>query len=96
MIALAVIAVLQGAVIAFLVWDRRRADPGTVELIALCDRLCQRLQAPQMATLEYHQAQVPTSEEAPAAVHPDSDEDYWEARETLADRLMAEEMQSGH
>lgn len=95
MIALAVIVVMQSAVIAFLVWDRRGADPGTEALIALCDRLCQRLQAPQAAVLEYHQSQVPSAEEAPRAVHPDSDDDYWEARETLADRLMAEEMQGG-
>jgi hypothetical protein len=98
MIELAVVAGLLTGLCALLILDRRRHNPDIDALIALCDRLCQRLQAPATAILEHHQAvdRLPTAAEAPAAVQPDSDEDFWESRDALADRLMAEEREAAN
>lgn len=86
-------------VLAALVLLERRAsrrqpvpNPDLLALVGLIDRLCQRIQAPAQAVFEHSTEQVrPGSEEAPPAVHPDNDADFWEAREALAERLMAEE-----
>lgn len=90
MIALAVVCGLLIALLAFLAWTRRR---DTIELIALCDRLCQRLQAPHAAILEHdEQVREPRSDEyAPPAVPPDDDDAFWTSRDKLAELLMEQE-----
>lgn len=62
-------------------WARERAN------------LVQRIQAPAQAVLAHAQAEQPPV--SPPAVLPDSDEDFWESRDALADRLMAEEVKRG-
>lgn len=58
-------------------WARERGD------------LVQRIQAPAQAVLAHAQPEEPNA--SPPAVLPDSDEDFWESREALAERLAAEE-----
>jgi len=62
-------------------------NPDLESMIALTDRLCQRLQAPEVAVMQ-HQPQI---EPSPPAVDPNDDGDYWEDRDQLAERLMAQE-----
>lgn len=64
------------------------------DLIALTDRLCQRLQAPGAAVLEHDEAvRAQRSEEyAPPAVEPDDDEGFWMSREKLAEYAMKAEV----
>jgi hypothetical protein len=45
----------------------------------------QRIQAPTQAVVDHSMTQGPVW--APPAVAPDSDEEYWESKEALADRL---------
>lgn len=85
------------ALAAFLLYERRaerrRVDPTTQALIALCDRLCQRLQAPHAAILE-HDEQVRAlrdDEYAPPAVPPDDDDAFWMSRDKLAELAMEQE-----
>lgn len=58
-----------------------QASPDLTELIALVDRLCQRLQAPEQAIVDHQiqQVDLPT----PPAVQPDDDQGYWEAMERI-------------
>jgi ABC-type transport system involved in cytochrome bd biosynthesis fused ATPase/permease subunit len=51
---------------------------------AQVDRLLQRIQAPEIAVATAAQ-QIPTAD--PPAVHPDLDEDYWEAQEEALKRI---------
>jgi hypothetical protein len=88
-IPLAAIAGLLIVLVAFLLWERRRPDPDVAALIALVDRLCRRIQAPQLAAIEDQQ---PVPQQNPVAVNPFSDDEYWESRELLAERLMREEV----
>lgn len=92
------------AVVAFLLYDRARerrhashVNPDLQALVELCDRLCQRLQAPNAAVLE-HDARLPRTEEyAPPAVPPDDDDAFWMSRDKLADLLMQHETSTdGH
>lgn len=93
--------VLQALVIAFLLaerWqERRQANPNLRALIEANDRLCQRLQAPQAAILEYdEQVRSPRGDEyAPPAVPPDDDEAFWSSRDKLAETLMEQEVARG-
>lgn len=89
MIPLAAIAGLQLGLVAFLLWERRRPDPNVLRMIELVDRLCRRIQAPQLAAIE--EANQPLPGQNPVAVNPEVDDEYWEAKEVLADRLMREE-----
>jgi len=78
-------------------WQQRRlVDPNQQALIDLCDRLCQRLQAPQAAVLEHDELvrSQRMEEYAPPAVPPDDDEAFWASREKLAE-MMAEQETSG-
>lgn len=86
------------AVVALLCFDRwqqrRHPDPAVVELIGLCDRLCQRLQAPQAAVIEHDEKvreRLP-AEYAPPAVPPDDDEAFWASRDKLAELAMQQEL----
>lgn len=94
------VVVLSGMVVLLLAerWQQhRRVDATVVEMVALADRLCQRLQAPQAAVLEHDElVRAPRSDEyAPPAVAPDDDEGYWESREKLAELLMEQETAHG-
>lgn len=92
MIALA-FAGLVVVLVALLVWERRQPDPNVVVLIDLVDRLCRRIQAPQLAAVEEANEALP--HQSPPAVSPFSDDEYWESRELLAERLMREEVDAG-
>ena len=84
MIALAVICGLLVALVAFGLLDRRAERR---QLLATIDGLARRIQAPQMAAIEVHNDTSAQPLYAPPAVNPDSDEDFWESREQLAERL---------
>lgn len=93
MIPFATVAGLLVVLVALLLWERRQPDPNMVALIALVDRLCRRIQAPQLAAIEEANETLPGR--SPVAVNPFSDDEYWESREALADRLMREEVDAG-
>lgn len=90
MTALVIIACAELAVIAYLVFERRRSS---AEFIALVDRLCQRVQAPGAAVLEHDERvrAVRPPEYAPPALEPEDDEAYWMSREKLAEMAMEAE-----
>ena len=88
MIALAVIAGLLVMLAAFTLYDRRVERR---QLLATIDALARRIQAPQMAAIEVHNDSAQPLY-APPAVNPFSDDEYWESRELLAERLMREEV----
>jgi hypothetical protein len=79
--ALVIVDGLLVVLVALLLWGRRQGNPDVEQLIALIDRLCVRIQAPQLAAIE--------------EVNPFSDSEYWESREALAERLMHEEVDAG-
>lgn len=95
--AVIILAALAALLICERAWERRRADPDTVALIATIDRLCQRIQAPHAAVLEHDErVRAPRSDEyAPPAVSPDDDDAYWASRDKLAELLMAQETDGG-
>lgn len=92
-------------IVAFLIFiDRERqrqntliasiaasGSPDLCEMIAIVDRLCQRIQAPSVAVAEHNQATV--GEFAPPAVSMFSDDEHHESKEELAERLAAAEAQ---
>lgn len=69
-------------------WSRERAAHAR----QIAD-LCQRLQAPEHAVTQHYNEAV-ESKSLPA-VMPDDDEDFWEAKDALAERLAAEEVNRG-
>lgn len=73
--------------------EHRHANPDVAKLIGLCDRLCQRLQAPHAAVLEHDEQvrQRRDEEYAPPAVTPEVDEEFWASREKLAELMMDQE-----
>ena len=91
-IALAVVALAELAVIVLLI-RLAHADNGQLgQIIAMADGMAKRLQAPQLAAIETaNEEHSPLY--APPALIPDDDDAYWENREQLADRLMKEEVQ---
>jgi len=69
----------------------KQKNPDLEQIIALADRMAQRIQAPQQAVYEHAAVQLPPD---PPAVGFDDDAGYWEARlskDELAEALMAEE-----
>lgn len=94
-------AIILGVVVALLLverlQERRHANPDVAKLIGLCDRLCQRLQAPSAAILEHDEQvrQRRDEEYAPPAVTPDDDDAFWMSREKLAELAMQQEMSGG-
>lgn len=90
MIYLTVITVAQLALICLLVIERRHLV--TLQA-AQVDRLCQRIQAPELAIAEH--ATHAIGEWAPPAVLPDDDAGHWEAKEDLAQRLSDMELRHG-
>ena len=92
-ITIGVIAVIELAVIAWLMWLRRDE---TKDVIALADRLARRIQAPQVAAVELaNDTDTASATYAPQALMPDDDQAYWESREQLAERAMREEVNAG-
>lgn len=89
MIALEIIVIALLALVAYLVAERRRERELTVGLV---DRLCQRIQAPELAIAEHTQTVV--GEHAPPAVALDDDGAHWEAKEQLAQRLQEMELRN--
>jgi hypothetical protein len=84
------------ALVAFGIYERHQ-ERRQQQLIALVDRLCQRVQAPQAAVLEHdEQVRVLRDEEyAPPAVPPDDDEAFWASRDKLAELMMEQELHDG-
>jgi len=83
----AILAGLLVGLVAFVLLDRRAERR---QFLAAIDRLCMRIQAPQRAAIE---AVNDVAGPSPVAVNPEgSDEEFWESREALANRLMAEEI----
>jgi hypothetical protein len=68
----------------------RAGSPDLCEMVALVDRLCQRIQAPEAAVME-HAAQGAVY--APQHVPLDDDQQFFESKEQLAERL--QEMMHG-
>lgn len=81
-IELALIAAGQLALIVYLQAQRARERDAHIDQI---DRLCQRIQAPDLATAEH--ASLTLGDYAPQAIAMDDDEGYWESKEQLAQRL---------
>ena len=75
----------------------RHAERRQAELVALIDRLCQRVQAPNAAVLEHDEnvRALRDEEYAPPAVAPDDDDAYWLSRDKLAEMAMAQELNDG-
>ncbi len=69
-----------------------RPHPDIAELVALTDRLCQRIQAPEAAVIE-HQMQMPLPP-MPQVIDMDDDQAHWESKEQMAEREMTEEAQA--
>ena len=90
MIELSVIAV--ALLIVGLLRERQHALEMTA-MIALADRLCQRLQAPEQAVAEHAMSTI--GEHTPPAVPMDDDLAHWESKEQLAERLYQETVSRG-
>lgn len=101
---LAAVVVAQFALIAWLIHRQdgqaqliadvvRCTSPDLTEMVALTDRLCQRLQAPMVAVGEHDVATMGVF--APPAVPMDDDEAHWESKDDLARRLSAMEATGG-
>lgn len=97
MIYLALICVAQLAILAFVLLEQRRnidqirmmvehASPDLCEMVALVDRLCQRIQAPEVAIAE-HASGVWSQDDALPSVDMFDDDDFHESKEDLAERL---------
>lgn len=80
MIYLAVICGLELVLIGFVLQDRRDERR---EVRAERADLLQRIQAPQYAVTQYHNAGG--EQFAPPAVDPELDEDFWVSKEDLAE-----------
>ena len=92
-ITLGFVVIAELAVIAFLV-RLQHTDSGRLEIIDMADRMARRIQAPQLAAIQTaNEEHSPLY--APPALIPDDDEAYWESREQLAERMMAEETGGG-
>lgn len=88
-------------VVAYLAWRDHQtavtlaaATPDLIELVALVDRLCQRVQAPDVAVAEHAAAQGPVW--APPAVPMDDDEAHFQSKEALAEQVAMMEAASVH
>ena len=69
-----------------------RPHPDLTELVALVDRLCQRIQAPEQAVVE-HAMQMPLPP-MPQVIEMDDDDRHFETKEQMAEREMDEEAQA--
>lgn len=83
-----------GLTVAALLGERAYQRRQLLDMIALVDRMAQRLQAPSAAVLE-HDERVRGPVLTPPGVPPDDDEAFWESRDALAETLMAQEVRGG-
>lgn len=89
------VCIVLAVVVAVLVIERRRPNPDVATLVKTIDRIlgtvsemADRIQAPHLAGVR---AQEVEPESNPASVDTNDDEDFWESREALAERMsMAE------
>jgi hypothetical protein len=95
-VLLALVIAGQFALIGYLVYQQQRqapliaevvrcSSPDLVEMVALVDRLCQRLQAPELAAAQHFNEGAPVY--APPAVSMFDDDDFNESKEEMALRL---------
>jgi len=68
--------------------DRTKPNPDTTALIALVERMAQRIQAPTEAVVE-HQLAAPLPD-SPPAIPFDNDQAFWEAQEPLSKEALAD------
>jgi hypothetical protein len=96
MIYLALFAAAQFGLVVYLINEQkgqarliaevvRCSSPDLCEMTALVDRLCQRIQAPELATAQHHNLAEPMY--APQHVPIDDDAAYFESKEDMAQRL---------
>jgi hypothetical protein len=89
---LVVVCALQVALVAFVLMDRRHERR---EVAAERSELLQRIQAPEHAVIDHYNRAV-DMDAAPPAVNPEGDDDeYWESKERMAERLAADEVSHG-
>lgn len=67
-----------------------QVSPDLEALIALVDRLCQRVQAPEVAVAQHVDQTTPVF--APQPLSPDDDEAWLMDKEELAERMMEQEL----
>ena len=91
MIYLAVICGLQIAVIAALILDRRLERQ---EVARERRDLLQVITAPEYAAVQHYNEHQET--EAPPAVNPELDEDYWVSKDDLAELAARQEVTGGN
>ena len=95
-VALVAVLIAQSVLIAWLVDEQRKqpkliadivrcSSPDLREMVELVDRLCQRIQAPEVAVAEHAGRQFST--DVPMHVPMDNDAEFWLAKEELAERL---------
>lgn len=98
-----VLLAAQSALVGLMAWQHRHAleviesvvksgSPDLRELVECIDRLCQRVQAPDVAVATHAQGMVPV--EVPQAVSMFDDEDHWTSKESLAELLDAQAAQA--
>ncbi len=75
--------------VALLLWERREERRDRAKQI---EALCQRIQAPASATVLYEQERLPPS---PAALAPDDDDAFHEARSLTREQMVAELERAG-
>jgi hypothetical protein len=66
----------------------RSGSPDLRELVECIDRLCQRIQAPDVAVATHANAMMPGP--PPLAVSMFDDDDHWQSKEALADLVEAQ------
>jgi hypothetical protein len=82
-----------GLVIAALLDERGRAERAWREERA---ELVQRIQAPQMAVVAHHNAGAEAATPPAVDVTEEGDGDFWEAKDEMAQRLAAMEVNGGN
>jgi hypothetical protein len=96
LLALSILATVLVVAVAFRAVGQHetRAQADRDKLLATIDELCQRIQAPDQAVVDYQARQGAAT--SPPAVGFDDDEDWWRAqemtKEQLAEHLMKVEL----
>jgi len=92
MTELLVVCALQVLLVAFVLADRRHERRETAAERA---QLLQRIQAPEHAVIDHYNQRIDLHA-APPGVNPEGDDDeYWESKERMAERLAGDEMNHG-
>ena len=82
------------ALFSLCVWQTVDRQRERQEVRAERADLLQRIQAPQYAAVKHYNQDVKF--EAPPAINPDLDEDYWVSKEDLAEQMAREEVNGGN